>query len=183
MFRKFLTLANVSQYFYAKAIGLVCVANYSCCASCTIPIPFIDLPFYYSVHFAMIVSILSVFGIKLSEVNYKTIMITNGTNLGGDYNNVKIVKQILNIGLKIILSSGKIVSDMASFTPLFGFFGRGTDLAFSVIDTTVLGRNLIKSCDSLPKNQQFFKNELEKFNYILSNLEAIKVRIQNNHDN
>ena len=183
LFRKFLTLANVSDYFYRKAIALVTAANFLCCASCIIPIPFIDLPIYYSIHYSMMMGILSVFGIKLTEVDVKTIMITNGANLGGDFNNVKTAKKIINIGLKILLNSGKYASDMVSFIPFFGIFGKGIDLAFSAIDTSVLGRNLIKSCNSLPKNQQFFKNELEKFNYILSKLEAIKLRIQNNHDN
>ena len=183
LFRKFLTLANVSDYFYRKAIALVTAANFLCCASCIIPIPFIDLPIYYSIHYSMMMGILSVFGIKLTEVDVKTIMITNGANLGGDFNNVKTAKKIINFGLKILLNSGKYASDMVSFIPFFGIFGKGIDLAFSAIDTSVLGRNLIKSCNSLPKNQQFFKNELEKFNYILSKLEAIKLRIQNNHDN
>ncbi len=103
----------------------------------------------------------------MDEVNIKIIMKTNGTNLGGNYASEWTVKQIVNTGIKIALSEGKIVSDIACFIPLLGIIGKGTDITFSVIDTSALGKNLITTCNKLPKNQQFFMNELKKFNYIL----------------
>ena len=181
LFRKFLTLADVSNYFYAKSIGLVTAAHFICNGSCLIPIPFVDLPLYYSTHFAMVVGILSVFGIKLNEVNIKTILLTNGTNLGGNYSGSKTIQQIIHIGIKIVLSIGKIASDTALFIPILGYAGRGTDILFSNIDTFVFGKNLINTCNKLPKNQQFFKNELEKFYYILNKINKIKSRINGNN--
>ena len=131
----------------------------------------------------MVLGILSVFGIKLNEVNMKTIMGTNGVNLGGNYNNDVTFNQIVNTGIKLIFNAGKIASDAAFFIPIFGFIGRATDLVFSGIDTSVLGSNLIKTCNKLPKNQQFFKTELEKFNYVLSKMDEIRSRFTNNHHN
>ena len=190
LFRKFLTLADVSDYYYQKSIAIVTFANFECSASCWIPTPFIDLPIYYAIHYGMVMGILSVFGIKLNEVDIKTIIITNGTNLGGNYNVEKTLSQLLNIGIKIFLSTGKITSDVGSiigtsipFLSFLAIFGHLSDTAFSFIDTSVLGRNLITSCNKLPKNQQFFKNELTKFNYILSKIDEIRLRISNNHDN
>ena len=183
LFRKFLTLADVSNYFYAKSIAFVTFAVFSCSASCIIPIPFADLPLYYSIHVSLVLSILSVFGIKMDEVNIKIIMKTNGTNLGGNHASEWTVKQIVNTGIKFALSAGKIVSDIACFIPLLGIIGKGTDITFSVIDTSALGKNLITTCNKLPKNQQFFMNELKKFNYILKKLDEIRIRIQNEHNN
>ena len=102
LFRKFLTLADVSEYFYLKSITFVTIAVFSCSASCIIPIPFADLPFYYSIHVSLVLSILSVFGIKMDEVNIKIIMKTNGTNLGGDHAIEWTVKQIVNTGIKLL---------------------------------------------------------------------------------
>ena len=78
LFRKFLTLADVSNYFYEKSIALVIISVFSCSASCIIPIPFVDLPIYYSIHVGLVLSIFSVFYIKMDEVNIKIIMKTNG---------------------------------------------------------------------------------------------------------
>ena len=181
LFRKFLTLADVSKYFYAKSISIVATANFTCCGSCLIPIPFVDLPIYYAAHYTMIIGILSVFGIKLSEVNIKTIIKSNGSNLGGSYSNNGTIKQILNTGLKIFFNAGKVVCDAVSFAPFLGIVGKGTDVVFSAIDTSILGNNLIKACDKLPKNQQFFKTELEKFNYVLSKMDEIRLRLANNN--
>ena len=183
LFRKFLTLADVSDYFYAKSIGLVGVADFACASSCIIPIPFADLPIYYSIHVGLIFSVLSVFGIKIEEVNIKTIMKTNGTNLGGNYGNEWTVKQIINTGIKIALNIGKLASDAASLIPIIGIIGKGADVSFSVIDTLALGKNLITTCNKLPKNQLFFLNELKKFNYILQKLDEIRIRIQNEKNN
>lgn len=190
LFRKFLTLADVSDYYYAKSIAIVTFANFECSASCWTPIPFINLPIYYAIHYGMVMGILSVFGIKLNEVDIKTIIITNGTNLGGNYNVEETLSILFNIGIKLFLNTGKITSDVGSifgtfipFLAFLGIFGHLSDTTFSSIDTFVLGRNLIKSCNKLPKNQQFFKNELTKFNYILSKIDEIRLRISNNHDN
>ena len=183
LFRKFLTLADVSKYFYAKSIAFVTIAVFLCSASCIIPIPFADLPIYYSIHGGLVLQILSVFGIKMDEVNMKIIMKTNGTNLGGNHASEWTVKQIVNTGIKIALSEGKIVTDIACFVPLLGIIGKGTDITFSFIDTFALGKNLITTCNKLPKNQQFSMNELKKFNYILKKLDEIRIRIQNEHNN
>lgn len=67
LFRKFLALADISNNFYAKSIGLVVFANFACAGSCIIPIPFADLPLYYSIHVGLIFSILSVFELKLKK--------------------------------------------------------------------------------------------------------------------
>ena len=183
LFRKFLTLADVSNYFYAKSIGLVVVADFACAGSCIIPIPFADLPLYYSIHIGLIFSILSVFGIKIQEVNVKTIMKTNGTSLGGNYEDEWNAKQIINTGIKFALNLGKLVSDAASLIPIIGIIGKGADVTFSAIDTFALGKNLITTCNKLPKNQLFFMNELKKFNYILQKLDEIRIRIQNEKNN
>ena len=183
LFRKFLTLADVSNYYYQKSILLVTSANLLCIESCLIPIPFVDLPIYYSIHYSMVCGILAIFGIKFNEVDLKTIMLTNGVNLGGNYSNIKNLKQIINIGLKVLLNFGKLSSDAASFIPLLGFFGEVPDMVFSGIDTSILGRNLIKTCNQLPKNQQFFKNELEKFYYVLSKIDEVRLRLANEHNN
>ena len=183
LFRKFITLADVSNYYYLKSISIVTTCNFACCSSCLIPIPFLDLPIYFATHYSMVLGILSVFGIKLNEVNIKTIMKTNGANLGGNYSNDATVRQIVNTGVKVLLNIGKVASDAASFIPLLGIVGKGTDVVFSAIDTSVLGGNLIKTCNKLPKNQQFFKIELEKFNYVLSKLDEIRLRLTNNHHN
>ena len=110
-------------------------------------------------------------------------MKTNGTNLGGNHASEWTVKQIVNTGIKIALSAGKIASDIVCFIPLLGIIGKGTDITFSFIDTSALGKNLITTCNKLPKNQQFFMNELKKFNYILKKLDEIRIRIQNDHNN
>ena len=183
LFRKFLTLADVSNYYYLKSISLVSAANFICCSSCLIPIPFVDLPIYYAAHYSMVMGILSVFGIKFEEVNFKIIMKTNGTNLGGEYNNQETLRQITNAGVKIILGLGKLASDAAFFVPILGYAGKGADITFSAIDTSVLGNNLIKTCNKLPKNQQFFKIELQKFYYVLKKLNEAKIRITNEHHN
>ena len=183
LFRKFLTLADVSNYFYQKSISLVTAATFLSSASCLIPIPFVDLPIYYTIHIGMIMGILSVFGIKMDEVNVKIIMRTNGTNLGGNYLSEWTVKQIVNTGIKIALHLGKLASDAVAFIPFLGFVGKGTDITFSSIDTVVLGRNLVKTCNRLPRNQQFFRNELKKFNYILKKLDEIRLRIKNENNN
>ena len=183
LFRKFLTLADVSNYFYAKSIGLVVVADFACASSCIIPIPFADLPLYYSIHIGLILSILSVFGIKIEEVNIKTIMKTNGTSLGGNYANEWTINQIINTGIKFFLNVGKLASDAASLIPIIGIIGKGVDVSFSVIDTLALGKNLITTCNKLPKNQLFFMNELKKFNYILQKLDEIRIRIKNEKNN
>ncbi len=183
LFRKFLTLADVSTYFYTKSIGLVATADFACATSCFTPFPFLDLPLYYAIQIGLIFSILSVFGIKINEVNPKTIIKTNGTNLGGNHNSELTIKQIFNIGIKIILSSGKIASDIATFVPMLGVIGKGLDATFSFVDTSTLGKNLITTCNKLPKNQHFFMNELKKFNYILQKLDEIRIRIQNENNN
>ena len=54
LFRKFLTLADVSNYFYAKSIAFVTIAVFLCSATCIIPIPFADLSFYYSIHVSLV---------------------------------------------------------------------------------------------------------------------------------
>ena len=41
----------------------------------------------------MVIDILSVFGIKLDEVEIKTIILTNGINLGKKYNNENSFKK------------------------------------------------------------------------------------------
>ena len=183
LFRKFLTLADVSNYYYLKSISLVSAANFICCSSCLIPYPFVDLPIYYAAHYSMVMGILSVFGIKFEEVNFKIIMKTNGTNLGGEYNNQETLRQIINAGGKIILGLGKLASDAVFFVPILGTVGKGADITFSAIDTSVLGYNLIKTCNKLPKNQQFFKIELQKFYYVLKNLDEAKIRITNEQHN
>ena len=183
LFRKFLTLADVSNYYRAKSISLVAFADFVAVSSCLIPLPFADLPLYYSIHYGLVISILSVFGIKMDEVNIKIIMKTNGTNLGGNYSSEWTINQIANTGIKIFLSTGKLASDVAGFIPFLGIIGRGTDITFSAIDTFVLGTNLIATCNKLPKNQQFFMNELKKFNYILKKLDEIRIRIKNEHNN
>ena len=94
-------------------------------------------------------------------------MKTNGTNLGGNHASEQTVKQLLNIGIKIVLNAEKIVSDIECFIPLLGIIGKGPDIIFNVIDTSELRKNLITTCIKLTNNQQFFMNELKKFNYIL----------------
>ena len=183
LFRKFLTLANVSEYYERKAASIIASANFICCSSCLIPIPFVDLPIYYTAHYFMVLGILSIFGIRFGEVSFRTIMKTNGTNLGGEYNTKRKLVQYLNTGIKAVLNIGKLGSDASSFVPIFGIFSRVADVIFSAIDTTALGGNLVKTCNKLPKNQQFFKNELEKFNYVLRKLDEIKSRIGNNNNN
>jgi hypothetical protein len=101
--------------------------------------------------------------------------------LGGSYSNAGGLKQIINTGLKIFFNASKVVVDAASFAPFLGIAGKGTDVIFSAIDTSILGSNLIKACNKLPKNQQFFKTELEKFNYVLSKMDKIKSRLTNNN--
>ena len=176
-------MAEVSNYFYEKSITLVTIADFACASSCMIPIPFADLPIYYSIYFSLVLSILSVFGINMDEVNIKIIMKTNGTNLGGNHASEWTVKQLVNTGIKIALNAGKLASDIASFIPILAIIGKGTDITFSIVDTSALGKNLIITCNKLPKNQQFFMNELKKFNYILKTLDEIRIRIQNEHDN
>ena len=185
LFRKFLTLANVSEYYYAKSIAIVTTAVFACNSSCLVPIPFADLPLYYALHYSMVMGILSVFGIKFNEIDMKTIMATNGTNLGGTLRSQSTIFQILNVGFKAALSLGKFGSDAFEFIPFLGIgIGVGADVAFSSIDTSVLGINLIKTCNKLPKQQQFFKNELKKFYYVLHKIDEIKERITNeNHHN
>ena len=48
LFRKFLTLANVSEYFYEKSIKIVTTTVFACSSLCSIPIPFVELPLYYA---------------------------------------------------------------------------------------------------------------------------------------
>ena len=106
----------------------------------------------------------------------KTIMTTNGTNLGGTHRSQLTIIQILNVGFKAALSLGKLSSDAIALAP--------GNVAFSSIDTSVLGNNLIETCNKLPKQQQFFKNELKKFYYVLHKIDEIKKRITNEyHDN
>ena len=182
LFRKFLTLANVSEYYYAKSIAIVTTTVFACSGSCLIPIPFADLPSYYAFHYSMVMGILSVFGIKFNEIDMKTIMATNGTNLGGTHRSQLTIIQILNVGFKAALSLGKFGSDAFEFIPFLGIgIGVGADVAFSSIDTSVLGNNLIRTCNKLPKQQQFFKNELEKFYYVLHKIDEIKKRITNEY--
>ncbi len=69
------------------------------------------------------------------------------------------------------------------FIPLLGIIGKGTDITFSFIDNSALGKNLITTCNNLTKNQQFFMNELKKFNYILKKLDEIRIIIQNENNN
>ena len=183
LFRKFLTLADVSDYFYAKSIGLVATADFACVSSCFIPLPFADLPIYYAIHTGLIFSILSVFGIKINEVDPKIIFKTNGTNLGGNLESEKTIKQIFNTGIKFVLNAGKIAGDIVTFVPMLGFIGKGLDVTFSLIDTSTFGKNLIDTCNKLPKNQHFFMNELKKFHYILQMLDEIRIRIQNENNN
>ena len=183
LFRKFLTLADVSNYYYQKSILLVTSANLLCIESCLIPIPFVDLPIYYSIHYSMVCGILAIFGIKLNEVDFTTIMKTNGVNLGSNYSIIKNIKQIINISLKVGLNFGKLACDAAPFIPFLSFVGKVPDIVFSGIDTSILGRNLIKTCNQLPKNQQFFKNELEKFYYVLSKIDEVRLRLANEHNN
>ena len=181
LFRKFLTLANVSEYYYLKSIAIVTTYVFACSGSCSIPIPFADLPLYYALHYSMIEIILSVFGIKFNEIDIKTIMTTNGTNLGGTHRSQSTIFQIFNVGIKAVLSLGKLGSDASEFIPFLGIAGIGADVAFSSIDTSILGHNLIRTCNKLPKQQQFFKNELEKFYYILHKIDEIKKRITNEY--
>ena len=129
----------------------------------------------------MIERILSVFGIKFSEIDMKTIMVTNGTNLGGTHRSQLTINQKLNVGIKAVLILGKLGIDAFEFIPFLGIAGIGADVAFSSIDTSVLGHNLIRTCNKLPKQQQFFKNELEKFYYVLHKIDEIKERITNEH--
>ena len=154
-----------------------------CSGLCLIPIPFVDLPIYYTAHYFMVLGILSIFGIRFGEVSFRTIMKTNGTNLGGEYNTTRELVQYLNTGIKVVLNIGKLGSDASSFVPIVGIFSRFPDVIFSAIDTTVLGRNLVKTCNKLPKNQLFFMNELKKFNYILQKLDEIRIRIQYEKNN
>ena len=177
LFRKFLTLANVSEYYFTKSIAIVTTAVFACSSSCLIPFPFADLPLYYTYHYSMVMGILSVFGIKFNEIDMKTIMATNGTNLGGTHRSQSTIIQKINVGIKALLSFGKLGSDASEFIPLFAIAGIGTDVLFSSIDTSVLGGNLIGTCNKLPKQQQFFKNELEKFYYVLHKIDEIKERI------
>ena len=129
----------------------------------------------------MIERILSVFGIKFNEIDIKTIMITNGTNLGRTHRSQSTIIQIFNVGIKAVLSLGKLGSDASEFIPFLGIAGIGADVVFSSIDTSVLGTNLIKTCNKLPKQQQFFKNELKKFYYVLHKIDEIKKRITNEY--
>ena len=181
LFRKFLTLANVSEYYYAKSIAIVTTMVFACSGSCLIPIPFADLPLYYALHYGMVMGILSVFGIKFNEIDMKTIMATNGTNLGGTHRSQSTIFQIFNVGIKAVLSLGKLGSDASEFIPFLGIAGIGADVAFSSIDTSMLGHNLLRTCNKLPKQQQFFKNELEKFYYVLHKIDEIKKRITNEY--
>ena len=173
LFRKFLTLANVSEYYYAKSIAIVTTTVFACSGSCLILIPFADLPLYYAFHYGMVMGILSVFGIKFNEIDMKTIMATNGTNLGGTHRSQLKINQILNVGIKAFLSFCKFGSGAIALAP--------ANVAFSSIDTSALGNNLIKTCNKLPKQQQFFKNELEKFYYVLHKIDEIKKRITNEY--
>ena len=182
-FRKFSTLADVSNYFYRKSISLVIAANFAVVGSCLIPIPFADLPLYYSIHTGLVFSILSVFGIKTKEVDIKTIILTNGTNLRASDSKKLTIGKIVNTGLKIVFNVGKVAGDVAGMIPFLGIIGKGADITFSVFDTTVFGKNLIATCNKFPKNQQFFLNELKKFNYILKKLDEIRIRIKNEHNN
>ena len=154
---------------------------FACSSFCLIPAPFADLPFYYVLHCGMIVQILSVFGIKFNEIDMKTIMTTNGTNLGGTHRSQSTIIQIINVGIKAVLSLGKLSSDASEFIPFLGIAGIGADVAFSSIDTSMLGHNLIRTCNKLPKQQQFFKNELEKFYFVLHKIDEIKKRITNEY--
>ena len=106
-------------------------------------------------------------------------MKSNGTNLGGNYANEWTLNQIINTGIKLVLNLGKLSSDAASLIPIIGIIGKGADVSFSAIDTLALGKNLITTCNKLPKNQLFFMNELKKFNYILQKLDEIRIRIKN----
>ena len=182
LFRKSLTLANVSNYYYEKSIKIVVAITFLCSCSCLIPIPIVDIPIYYSLHYAMVFGILSVFGIKLEKVEIKTIMLTNGTNLGKKYKNENAFIQILNVGVKLLISSFKVGAEASKFVPLFIFISSVPNMIFSTIDTSLLGRNLIKTCDKLPKDQQFFKKELEKFHFILKKIDKIRLRIKNNQE-
>ena len=173
LFRKFLTLANVSEYYYFKSIAIVTTTVFACSSSCLIPVPFADLPLYYALHYSMVMRILSVFGIKFNEIDMKTIMATNGTNFGATHRSQLTIIQILNVGFKAALSLGKLSSDAIALAP--------GNVAFSSIDTSVLGHNLIRTCNELPKQQQFFKNELEKFYYVLHKIDEIKKRITNEY--
>ena len=103
----------------------------------------------------------------------KTIMTTNGTNLGGTHRSQLTIIQILNVGFKAALSLGKLGIDAFALAP--------ANVAVSSIDTSALGNNLIKTCNKLPKQQQFFKNELEKFYYVLHKIDEIKKRITNEY--
>jgi GTP-binding protein EngB required for normal cell division len=185
-FRKFSTLANVTEYYYLKSYGIISSTLFICCSSCLIPVPFIDLPIYYAAHFKMIQYILSVFGIKLNEVDMQTIFTTNGKNLGVNYNDLLSNRMrnwiILNKGIKYFLNLGKYASDAAHFIPIFGYFGTLSDIIFSAIDTSLLGRNLINTCNQLPKKEQFFKIELEKFLYVLNGIEEIRKRVIHNQN-
>ena len=126
--------------------------------------------------------ILSVFGIKFNEIDMKTIMATNGTNLGGTHRSQSSIFQKINVGIKAVLSLGKFSSDASKFVPFLAIAGTGANVVFSSIDTSVLGGNLIETCNKLPKQQQFFKNELEKFYYVLHKIDEIKKRITYHHN-
>ena len=130
----------------------------------------------------MVFGILSVFGIKLEKVEIKTIMLTNGTNLGKKYKNENAFIQILNVGVKLLISSFKVGAEASKFVPLFIFISSVPNMIFSTIDTSLLGRNLIKTCNNLPKDQQFFKKELKKFHFILKKIDKIRLRIKNNQE-
>ena len=181
LFRKFLTLANVSEYFYLKSIAIVTTTVFACSSLCSIPIPFVELPLYYALHYSMVMGILSVFGIKFNEIDMKTIMATNGTNLGGTHRSQSSIFQKINVGIKAVLSLGKFSSDASKFVPFLAIAGTGANVVFSSIDTSVLGGNLIETCNKLPKQQQFFKNELKKFYYVLHKIDEIKERITNEY--
>ena len=117
----------------------------------------------------MVMRILSVFGIKFNEIDMKTIIATNGTNLGGTHRSQSTIIQKINVGIKAVLILGKLGIDAFALAP--------ANVAVSSIDTSALGNNLIKTCNKLPKQQQFFKNELEKFYYVLHKIDEIKERI------
>ena len=69
----------------------------------------------------MVIDILSVFGIKLDEVEIKTIILTNGINLGKKYNNENSFKKIVNVGLKALSSTVKVGAEASKFVPFLFF--------------------------------------------------------------
>ena len=66
----------------------------------------------------LVIEILSDFGIKLDEVEIKTIILNNGTNLGKKNNKENSFKKIVNVRLKALSSTVRVSAEACKFVPL-----------------------------------------------------------------